>query len=118
MVAEIMNTMITLLTGQATDAWGNLVDAGTPATTHIPAFLAETRETTWDPATQMPRTVRNITLRVQQWFPVYAGFESPQILDETTGEVFFVEDVVIPPTIIGAPVDPRIHLRRVTGPTA
>jgi len=116
-VAEIANTYVTFLTGQSTDAWGNLADAGTPQTSHIPAFLAETRQTTWDPATQMPRTVRNITLRVQPFFPIEAGFESQQILDETTGEVFYVESVVAVPTIIGAPTDYRITLRRVTGPS-
>lgn len=105
-----------MLTGQSTDAFGDLQDAGQVQTSHIPAYLAEMRATVWDPATQQPRTVRTIQARVSTWNNILAGFESQQLLDESTGDVYWVEDIIYPPTIIGAPVDLRLTLRRVSGP--
>jgi hypothetical protein len=117
MVAELTNTYLTVLGGQTTDAYGDLQDAATVQTAHVPAFLAETRQTVWDPVAQEPRTVRTIQARISTWTTIQAGFESQQLVDETTGDVYFVEDVIYPPTIIGAPVDLRLTLRRVTGPS-
>lgn len=113
---EIANTFLTILAGQSTNAYGDLTDAGTVQTAHVPAFLAETRQTFWDPVAQEPRTVRTTTARVSTWNTILAGFESQQLVDENTGAVYYVEDVIYPPTIIGAPVDLRLTLRRVTGP--
>ena len=108
---------MSIVGGQATNAYGDLADAGTVQTAHIPALLAETRQTFWDPVAQVPRTVRTIEARVSTWNPISSGFESQQLVDESTGDVYFVEDIIYLPSIIGAPVDLRLTLRRVTGPT-
>ena len=106
-----------MLGGQSTNAYGDLADAGAPQIAHVPAFIAEKRQQVWDPVSQIPRTVRTINCHVSSWLNLQAGFESQQIVDETSGDVYFVEDIVYPPTIIGAPVDLILQLRRVTGPT-
>lgn len=115
-VGNLANTTVSILSGTVTDAFGDTIDASTITAEGVPACLVETRETALDVATQTPRTVRSITCWVPPWSGVEAGTEGQQLKDETTGDVYFIESVVRPSTLIGAPVDYRLSLRRVSGP--
>lgn len=115
-VAEVQNTTVTLLAGTAVNAFGDAVDAGVPQVQGVPACIIETSEKAWDPASQTPRTVRTIVCWLPYWSNPLAGFEGQQILDEQRGDTYFIEDIVQPSTLIGAPTDIRLSLRRVSGP--
>ncbi len=115
-VADLQNTSVSLLGGQSVDAFGDSLDEGLVQAQGIPACIVEISERAWDPASQVPRTVRTITGWIPAWAGVMAGFEGQQIIDESTGDVYFVEDVVRPSSLTGEPVDVRMTLRRVSGP--
>jgi hypothetical protein len=112
---EITNTTCSVLRGTSVDAWGNQQDAGVPYMQGVPAFLAETSRTAYDRASQTPRTVRTTTCVL----PDYVGVStSDQITDESTGYRYAIEDILAPPTLMGAPADVVLTLRRVTAATA
>jgi hypothetical protein len=115
-VADLANTTVTLLGGRSANEFGDLVDEALVQAQGVPACIVEVSERAWDPASQVPRTVRNITGWIPAWAGVMAGFEGQQIVDEKTGDVFFIEDIVRPSNLTGAPVDVRMSLRRVSGP--
>ena len=112
MVAAVANTTISLLRGTTTDAYGDTADAGIPILTAVPASVVETARSVLDPATQTPMTVRSTTCIVPAWTGV---LNSDQIKDEATGDLYAIEDILMPPTLMGAPVDITLTLRRVTG---
>ncbi len=114
MSAEIYNCTISILRGTGVNALGDIVDARIPVYTGIGAYLGERSKTVFDPATQTPRTVRSIVCVVPSWTDV---FSSDQILDETSQYIYAIEDVTHPPTLMGAPVDEILTLRRVTANT-
>lgn len=107
------NTQVTLFRGgTAKNAYGDKIDAElVPYMQHVPACLTETSQNVLDPATQTPMTVRSSQLLIPTWT---GALESDQVMDEATGDLYAVIDIVNPPTIIGAPVDLRLTLRRVT----
>lgn len=110
MGAETQNASVSVLRGTTSNWAGDTVDAGIPVITGLPATLIETGKNIQDPSTPTPRIVREITCIV----PAYAGvLDTDQILDEATGEKFMVLAVTRPPTIIGAPTDRVLVLRRV-----
>lgn len=108
---EVANCTISLLRGTDVDAWGSLRDSGEPYMQGVPAFLAETSKTAYDRATQTPRTIRSTTCVVPDFIGVV---NTDQILDESTGSKYAIEDIVRPPTLMGAPVDIVLTLRRIT----
>lgn len=112
---EIVNTAISVLRGTNVDAWGNLQDSGTPYLQGVPACLAETSKSVFDRVSQTPRTVRTTTCVLPDWVDVTTA---DQIADETTGSRYAIEDILRPPTLMGAPVDVVLTLRRVTAATA
>ena len=77
--------------------------------------LAETTQSVFDPATQMPRTVRQATCKVPSWAGVLS---TDQIRDSLTGNVYAVIDVITPPVLtslaMGGPPDTLLTLRRIT----
>jgi hypothetical protein len=80
----------------------------------LPATLVETGKSVQDPSTPTPRTIREISC----WVPLWAGVKSTdRIRDQRTGDVFMVISVTRPPTIIGAPVDEVLQLKRVSANT-
>jgi hypothetical protein len=110
-VAETANTQITVLRGTTVNAFGDEVDSNTPFITDLPATLIETGKTVQDPSTPTPRTIRQISC----WVPLWAGvLDTDRIRDQRTGDVYIVISVTKPPTIIGAPVDLVLSLKRIS----
>ena len=81
----------------------------------LPAFLAETTQRVFDPATQQPRIVRQATCKVPSWAAVVT---TDQIRDSLTGNVYIVTDVITPAVLtsmaMGGPPDTLLTLRRIT----
>jgi hypothetical protein len=115
MVAEAANTQCSILRGVSYDDYGDLQDDMAAVTPGIPAVLVETSKSVFDPATQTPRTVRSATCRVPGWVSV---LNSDQIRDDSTGNVYAIEDITRPATLISSPaggaVDLVLTLRRIT----
>ena len=116
MVAEACNAYVDILRGVTYDACGDITDSGTTAAfTGVPAILAETSHTTMDPATQTPRTIRSVTLKLP-WYT--KARTSDQIRNTITGDLYAVIDVTAPPTTVampaGGPPDLLLTLRRIT----
>lgn len=112
MSAQARNTTISLFRGTTTNAYGDIIDSGAgPLMRQIPAALYETAASVLDPATQTPMTVRSTECLLPSWT---GALNSDQIRDEATGDLYMVEEIIAPPTFIGAPVDLRLTLRRVT----
>lgn len=113
--APVENTTVTILGGTSVNSAGDVIDAGTPIKTGVNACLVETSKTIYDPATQMPRTVRSSTL----WLaPGTIVSTDNQIQDEPTGHVFMIIGIVQAPTILPIAAPIMLDLKRVTGKTA
>lgn len=115
MVAAIRNTTVSVLRGTGENRFGDTVDAAQPVITGLPAFLAETGKQVEDPSSPTPRTIRQVICHVPQWAGV---LNSDRIWDETTSQAYMIIGVTTPPTLIGAPVDTILDLKRVTANTA
>lgn len=114
MVAEAVNTTVSVLRGSGFDEYGDPIDTNTVAYSGVPAVLTELSRQTQDPSTPSPRTIRASELHV----PDSVGLlDTDRILDESTGQTYSVVDVTRPPTLIGAPVDTVATLKRVTANT-
>ena len=86
-----------------------------PVIQGLPAILAEVSQVVQDPATQMPRVIREATCKVPAWAGV---LNTDQVRDTLTGNVYAVIDVITPPTTValtmgGAP-DTLLRLRRIS----
>jgi hypothetical protein len=115
MGAETANTTCSVLAGTTTNWAGDVIDSNTPTITGLPVTLIETGKTVQDPSTPTPRTVRQIVCIVPEW----AGISlSDRLLDERTQDTYIIIGIRKPPTIIGAPVDIVLDLKRVTAQTA
>jgi hypothetical protein len=114
MVAEVANTTVSVLGGTTIDAYGNVRDASIVLLAGVPASLVETSRQVSDPSTQAPRTVRSVTCVVPDWAGVTL---SSQLRDESTGQTYAVEEILRPSTLMGAPVDTVLTLRRITAIT-
>jgi hypothetical protein len=110
-VAETANTRVSVLSGTTVNWAGDEIDANDPVIEHLPATLIETGRKTQDPSSPTPRTIREITLRLPYWSGVT---DEDRILDENTQDIYMIISVTRPPTIIGAPVDLVLSLKRVT----
>ena len=115
MGAETQNAVISLLRGTTTNQFGDQVDSNVPYITDLPATLIETGKSVQDPSTPTPRTIRQITCIVPQWAGV---LNTDRILDQTTQDTYIIISVTKPPTIIGAPVDTVLGLKRVSANAA
>ena len=111
MGAETQNCRVSVLRGTTVNWAGDEVDANIPVIEHMPATLIETGHKTQDPSSPTPRTIREITLRLPYWSDVT---DKDRILDERTGDIYMIISVTRPPTIIGAPVDLVLSLKRVS----
>jgi hypothetical protein len=111
MGAETANCSATIFRGSTSNQFGDQVDANTPLITGLPITLIETGKTVQDPSTPTPRTIRQIYANVPQW----AGITlSDRLMDESTGDVYIIIGIKTPPTIIGAPVDTVLDLKRIS----
>lgn len=115
MGAETANTTASVLRGTTSNQFGDVIDASTAVITGLPVTLVETGKSVQDPSTPTPRTIRQIYCSVPEWAGVT---NSDRIKDEQTGDVYIIISVTKPPTIIGAPVDTVLGLKRVTASTA
>jgi hypothetical protein len=114
-IAEICNTTATVFHGTTQNQFGDTVDDNQPVMTGLPVLLAETGKTVQDPSSPTPRTIRQITCQV----PQYAGITSDyRIKDEATGDTYIIIGITTPPTIIGAPVDVILDLKRISAQTS
>jgi hypothetical protein len=111
---DIPNTTVSVLRGTTTNAFGDEVDLNESAFEHVPALLIETGRNVQDPSTPTPRTIRQIVCHVPPWTGV---LDTDRIIDEATGSVYIIISVTRPPTLMGAPVDIRCDLKRVTAST-
>lgn len=114
MVAEVQNTTVTVLRGTTVNDYGDTVDSDTPVFSGLPACLTETGKTVQDPSTTSPRTIRQVQCIVPQYAAVV---NTDQVVDESTGQKYMVIGVTMPPTLMGAPVDTVLDLKRVTAAT-
>jgi hypothetical protein len=112
MGAETQNAVVDVLRGSRSNWAGDEVDANDPFITGLPATLIETGKTIQDPSTPTPRIIREVLCIV----PEYAGvLDTDRIRDHATGNLFMIMSVTRPPTIIGAPTDRVLSLKRVGG---
>lgn len=111
MGAETANTTCQIWRGTAENWAGDTVDSNTPAISGLPITLIETGKTVQDPSSPTPRTIRQIYANVPEWAAVTS---SDRLMDERTGDVYIIISVTRPPTIIGAPVDTILGLKRIS----
>lgn len=115
MGAETANACATVYRGTSENQFGDVTDADIPLIQGLPVTLIETGKQVQDPSSATPRTIRQVLCIV----PDYAGLTSTdRILDEATGQVYIVIGVTRPPTLIGAPTDITLDLKRVSAQTA
>lgn len=115
MGAETANTTATVYRGTSTNWAGDVVDSNVPFITDLPVTLIETGKTVQDPSSATPRTIRQIYATVPEW----AGIVSTdRLMDQQTGDVYIIIGVTKPPTIIGAPVDQKLDLKRISANTS
>lgn len=115
MGAETANTLVTIYRGTTSNQFGDLVDSNVPYITDLPATLIETGKSVQDPSTPTPRTIRQIYASVPEWAGV---LNTDRLRDERTGDVYIIISVTKPPTIIGAPVDTVLGLKRISANAA
>lgn len=111
MGAEVSNTAVTVLRGVTVTGFGDLQDDRGLLFTDVPASLIENAEIVNDPATQTPMIIRSSVCLLPAWTGVQ---DTDQILDQATGDTYAIEDIIRPPTFIGAPVDTKLVLRRIS----
>lgn len=110
MMQAIATTLVTILRGVTTDAYGDEQDADTTVVTGVPASLIEQsrRVTTRDDPT--PRIVRYAVARVPARTDVT---DQDRLRDERSGAIYIV-DAVSGTTNPAFEVDRRLDLRRTT----
>jgi hypothetical protein len=108
---EVANTTISVLRGKAANPFGDLVDSRVPHYSSIPASLVETNKQVFDPSSQTPRTVRQGTCVLESWVDVTSD---DQIRNESTGRLYAITSLDQPATLMGAPVDLTLTLRRIS----
>lgn len=89
-VLRFMNRRVTVLRGVAANAYGDESDVGTPYLTGVPAAIAETSQTAFDPATQRLSVIRAIKCIMPGWAGVE---ETDTIVDPATGWAYMIEDL-------------------------
>jgi hypothetical protein len=115
MGAETANTTATVYRGTSTNWAGDTVDSNVPLISSLPITLIETGKSVQDPSTPTPRTIRQIYANVPEWAGIV---DTDRLLDERTGDVYIIISVTKPPTIIGAPVDTVLGLKRISANAA
>jgi hypothetical protein len=106
-----VNTTVSQLRGTGEDTFGDPVDSGMVNQAGIPACLSETASQAMDPATKTPRTVRTAKCLVPD---TSAWLTTDQLLDEPTGNLYMVIEVIAPTTLVGSAGLQSLILRRVT----
>ena len=110
-VAEIANCTVTVLRGTTSNQFGDTIDANTPVLTGVPAFIAETGKTTQDPSTPTPRVIRQVAGQIGDFTGLLS---TDRLMRERDSQLFIVLDVTTPDSLLGAPVDLVLSLKRVS----
>jgi hypothetical protein len=111
MTAEAATTSVTIFRGTTENQFGDAVDQNLVHMAGVPAILTETGRRIEDPSSPTPRTIRAIECHVPPWTGV---LNTDRIYDEQTGDTYIVQGVTRPPTLIGAPPDTLLQLKRIT----
>ena len=114
MVAEIANTRIDVYRGTTFDSFGDVLDTTNALWSDIPACLIEDAQTTQDPTSPTPRTIRVSKLVVA---PQVGLLNTDRIFDRNTRNTYSVISVTNPPSLINVPSDTTAQLKRVTAET-
>jgi hypothetical protein len=93
-----------------TNARGDKVAVYTELVTGLPASIVESNRTTYDRATQTPRTVRTISGLVSSGTDVLIG---DRIRDDTNGGILYVVKTATQPRSFGYLPDIELDLARV-----
>ncbi|MET9517419.1 hypothetical protein [Streptomyces sp. NPDC002994] len=86
----IATTLVSVLRGTETDAFGDEKDTATVAASGIPAELVESTRRAQEPATGTPRIIRTHICRVP---PTTDVTETDRIKDQVTAEIYIVVSV-------------------------
>lgn len=103
-------TLVTVMRGTATNAYGDEIDTDEVVDTHVRASILEKPATGGRPASGRADTPRGYTLRM--WRNVGLQ-QNDRITDERTGEVYYVTTEVTPKGSVGLG-SVRADLQRVT----
>lgn len=114
MVAEIANTTIDVYRGTTFDTFGDVLDTTNALWSAVPACLIEDAQTTQDPTSPTPRTIRVSKLVVS---PQLGLLNTDRVYDRSTGNTYSVLEVTRPPSLINVATDTTAKLKRVTAET-
>lgn len=115
MVAEFATGTCAVFRGTSENQFGDAIDVDIPVIQGLPCAIIETGKTTQDPSSQTPRTIRDVVAYVPQYAQVV---NTDRILDEVRGDIYIVISVTRPPSLIGAPVDAVLGLKRISAATS
>ena len=104
---QLATTLITTRRGTTSSDYGDVTDAFETYLVSIPAALVEQSRIVFDPATQMPRTVRTFMCVVPSWADI---LDTDTIQDQTTGGLFEIQTLERQPSL-GVPPDLILTLR-------
>ena len=110
-----MNHRITILRGEDASAYGDISDVGTPVYEDVPAAIAETSQTAFDPATQRQSIIRAIKCILPSWADVET---TDTIFDPFTGFYYMIENLEQEPGLGYYPPRQILTLRMRSGVTA
>jgi hypothetical protein len=109
-VIAIPTTTVTILGGNTSSDYGDVLDSDTPAGAGIPASIIEGRQVVSTESDPQARVIRYYTGRLPAGTAVD---DSQRIRDERTGDLYSIDNVTRPANPI-IPQDVRLDLRRVT----
>jgi hypothetical protein len=111
---RVMNRRLRIYRGQTASPYGDLSDVGQLYLDNVPAAIAETSQSAFDPATQRPSIIRAIEGRVPAWADVEL---TDTLLDPATGFYYLIEDIASEPGYGYYPAVQRLTLRLRSGVT-
>lgn len=112
---RVMNRRLTVYRGQTVSPYGDVSDVGQPYQSGVPAAIAETSQSAFDPATQRPSIIRAIKCVVPGWAGIQ---ETDTLLDPATGYVYMVENIEAEPGFGYYPPRQILTLRMRSGVSA
>jgi hypothetical protein len=105
----VPTTTVSILGGNTSSDFGDVLDSETVATSGIPASIVEGRQVVATESDPQARIIRYYTGRLPNGTVVN---DSQRIRDEVTGEIYSIDNVTRPRNPV-IPQDVRLDLRRV-----
>lgn len=105
-----MNTLVTILRGQTTDAYGDSVEVDNVVASDVPCSILETGSNATRPADGRTDNVRNFTARCSRKTDIR---RDDRLRDQKTQRVYTVDEVITPLGTVGHNYH-NIRGRRVT----